>query len=66
MNITLNDTPHHLPDKASLTTLVEQLPPFEPNTVIAVNHRVICNRTWSECELREGDTVVTFQMLGGG
>ncbi|MEW8190997.1 MAG: sulfur carrier protein ThiS [Candidatus Thiodiazotropha endolucinida] len=66
MNITLNDVPHQLPDNTSLASLIEQLPPFEPNTVIALNNRIVCNQSWSECKLKEGDAVMTFQMLGGG
>jgi sulfur carrier protein len=66
MNVMVNDETYQLPDDASIATLIEQLPPQKPNTVVALNHRVVCNKTWDEKKLSEGDRIVTFQMLGGG
>jgi thiamine biosynthesis protein ThiS len=38
----------------------------KPNTVVALNHRVVCSKRWKERQLQDGDRIVTFQILGGG
>ncbi len=66
MEIMVNDSAYQLPDNASIATLIEQLPPRKPNTVVALNHRVVCNSLWKERQLHDGDRIVTFQIFGGG
>jgi len=66
MKVTVNDDTYQLPDNSSIATLIEQLPPQKPNTVVSLNHRVVCSRKWKERQLSDGDRIVTFQMLGGG
>ena len=66
MEIMANDSAYQLPDNASIATLIEQLPPQKPNTVVALNHRVVCNSLWKERQLHDGDRIVTFQIFGGG
>jgi thiamine biosynthesis protein ThiS len=66
MEIMVNDNAYQLPDNSSIATLLEQLPPQKPNTVVALNHRVVCSKRWKERQLRDGDRIITFQMLGGG
>jgi thiamine biosynthesis protein ThiS len=66
MEIMVNDNAYQLPDNSSIATLLEQLPPQKPNTVVALNHRVVCSKLWKERQLRDGDRIITFQMLGGG
>ena len=66
MEIMVNDNAFQLPDNASIATLIEKLPPQKPNTVVAVNHRVVCSKRWKERQLSDGDRIITFQMLGGG
>jgi len=66
MEIMVNDNAYQLPENSSIATLLEQLPPQKPNTVVALNHRVVCSKRWKERQLRDGDRIITFQMLGGG
>ncbi len=66
MEIMVNDNAYQLPENSSIATLLEQLPPQKPNTVVALNHRVVCSKRWKERQLHDGDRIITFQMLGGG
>ena len=66
MNITLNNDTHRLPEEESITKLLEEFPSQKPNTVVSVNHRVICSRTWPDHILQEGDNVLIFELKGGG
>lgn len=66
MQVMVNDNAYQLPDNASIATLIEQLPPQKPNTVVSLNHRVVCNSLWKKRQLQEGDQIVTFQIFGGG
>jgi thiamine biosynthesis protein ThiS len=66
MNVTVNGDAYQLPENSSIAALIEQLPPQKPNTVVALNHRVVCSKRWTERQLRDGDRIITFQMLGGG
>ncbi len=66
MEIMVNDNACQLPENSSIATLLEQLPPQKPNTVVALNHRVVCSKRCKERQLRDGDRIITFQMLGGG
>ena len=66
MKVMVNDNAYQLPDNSTIATLIEHLPPQKPNTVVALNHRVVPNLRWKEQQLRDGDKIVTFQVLGGG
>jgi thiamine biosynthesis protein ThiS len=66
MEVMVNDNAYQLPDNSTIATLIEHLPPQKPNTVVALNHRVVCSKRWKERQLCDGDRIITFQMLGGG
>ncbi len=66
MEVMVNDNAYQLPDNSTIATLIEYLPPQKPNTVVALNHRVVCSKRWKERQLCDGDRIITFQMLGGG
>jgi thiamine biosynthesis protein ThiS len=66
MEVMVNDSAYQLPDNSSIANLIEHLPPQNPNTVVALNHRVVCSSRWKERKLHDGDRIVTFQILGGG
>ena len=42
MEVMVNDNAYQLPDNSTIASLIEHLPPQKPNTVVALNHRVVC------------------------
>ncbi|MGI0119044.1 sulfur carrier protein ThiS [Zooshikella sp. RANM57] len=67
LNITVNDSPHQLPDSscsiAELLTLLEQP---KKGVAVAINTNIISRSQWSQYQLQENDHVVVFKAIAGG
>jgi sulfur carrier protein len=64
--ITLNGEPRELPEGSSLADLVAQIADSPLALATAVNSEFVARQARTECLLREGDEVFTFQPITGG
>jgi sulfur carrier protein len=66
ITVTLNGEPRTLPHGRTLADLIAALDAPAPSLATAVNGEFVARDARSECKLRDGDAVLTFQPITGG
>ncbi len=66
LTVTVNGTPHPLPEGSTLADLVAALGAQPAALATAVNADFVAREQRAACVLREGDAVTTFQPITGG
>jgi sulfur carrier protein len=66
IRITLNGGTRELPEGQTLADLIAQMDAPPQALATAVNGEFVAREARSDCTLREGDAVFTFQPITGG
>ena len=66
MNLIVNGEAYEAKPHGSVTALLEEMGVGGRPVVVVLNDEVIPASSWQSCELREGDRVELFRLVGGG
>jgi sulfur carrier protein len=66
MKLTVNGNPVELPDGSTVSALLSHLAIDAQRVAVERNEDVVPRLTWTEAQLREGDTVEVVTFVGGG
>ncbi len=66
MKVTVNGEARELPERLSLTDLLESLGLPASRVAIEVNREIVTRATFPECRLQDGDCVEIVTFVGGG
>ncbi|MBK1704128.1 sulfur carrier protein ThiS [Halochromatium glycolicum] len=66
MQIIVNGTPTDVPERISMSGLIEQLGLGDRRLAVEVNRELVPRSQFSEHELRTGDSVEIIHAVGGG
>lgn len=66
MRIQINGEARDVPDKISLTELIEHLSLAPERLAVELNHEVVRRANWPNTILNEGDRLEVVHFVGGG
>ncbi|MDR9892744.1 sulfur carrier protein ThiS [Pseudenterobacter timonensis] len=66
MRIWFNDEPMQCVDGLTVAALLDQLRQLRPGTALALNQQILPRERWEVQQVREGDSLLLFQVIAGG
>lgn len=66
MKVYVNGLPHHIPDNATIVTLLEQLALTGKRIAVELNQQIVTRSEHTNTSLQEGDQLEIVHAIGGG